>query len=104
MGSPPAICFYSGNGYKPSSFEGILFFVGSKRPGNKMRLSSDMTGHRGTPMKETGGLSQPPRSLNRSNKTKQNKTQNIVLVLGHGENRWVFHVTRYGVNRQVFRR
>ena len=34
----------------------------------------DVTGHFGTPMKETGGLSQPLRSLNRPNKTKQNKT------------------------------
>ena len=29
-----------------------------------MSLPSGVTGHLGTPMKETGGLSQPPRSLN----------------------------------------
>ena len=39
-----------------------------------MSLPSGVTGHLGTPMKETGGLSQPPRSLNHPNK--QNKTKN----------------------------
>ena len=34
-----------------------------------------VTGHFGTPMKETGGLSQPLRSLNRPNKTKQNNIE-----------------------------
>ena len=43
----------------------------------RMSLSSDMTGHLGTPMKETGGLSQPPRSLNHPNKTKQQNKTNM---------------------------
>ena len=34
---------------------------------NNMCLPSGVTGHRGTPMKETGGLPQPLRSLKRQN-------------------------------------
>ena len=42
-----------------------------------MRLPSGVTGRLGTPMKETGGLSQPLRSLNRPNKTKQQNNPGI---------------------------
>ena len=46
-----------------------------------------VTGHFGTPMKETGGLSQPLRSLNHPNKTKY---YTIILGLNRssGEIEW----------------
>ena len=77
---------------EPGQWPGQCTIGSSQVPGGvfvrlSMSLPSGMTGRLGTPMKETGGLSQPLRSLNHPNKTKY---YTIILGLNRssGEIEW----------------